>query len=563
MASTPHPYRAALLETRWPLAGGITLAVVQSLALLPLPLILQRLIFTTIGAQDRVELWLLSGAVVVLTAISAFAAVGSWALLQRSTKSATAQLRRKIIDRVFDTDLASVAEIDVEEVNSRLVGDTSRIEQTVTAVLRTGVPGVVLVLGLGTLMVVIDPLLTLVLVAVIPVLTLSNRRFRPGMSNAFTESQAAYEHMGRLVRSSLHGQLLLRAHGIDDVERERMVASIMNIRTLTAARLVRVSMFGAWQSTVQAAASSLLLAVGGLRVMSGAMSTGALLSFVGAVALIRGPGGSLLGLTPTLVEGRLALGRVEAFVNKPLSRMAYFDSSNAIAATGSLNGLVIPHPITSLALHDVSYAYRSQTPVIDRLTLHIDAGRTVALAGANGTGKSTTVALLLGLLEPTSGTALVNGVAMPGIDGRAFRRQVGIVLQHAQMLPGTLRHNLLRHVHGISDDELWAVLAVAEATEIVANLPGGLDFEFVDEAGPLSGGERQRIAIARALVGGPTVLVLDEPSNHLPVALIERVMTSVRTAQPDCAIVLISHDPAVLELADDIMHLARPAAVSP
>jgi ATP-binding cassette, subfamily B, bacterial len=556
MATTSTHYRRALLNSRGPLFMGIGLAVLQSLMLLPLPLILKRLLFTSIPDANRGELWGLSLAVVALTGGSAFAAVASWAMLQRSTKSATAQLRRAIIDRVFNTDLAVVAELDVEEVNSRLVGDTSRIEQAVTALLRTGVPGVVLVVGLGALMIVIDPVLAAVVAGVVPVLVWSNRRLRPGMSSAFAESQAAYEQMGRLVRSSLNSQLLLRAHGIDDIERRRMVDAIMKIRTLTAARLVRVSTFGAWQTMVQAGASSLLVAVGGERVMSGALSTGSLLSFVGAVALIRTPGGSLAGLTPAIVEGRQSLQRVEAFLDRPLALMAYYEHVD-----DSVDGPMrtVPSPIAQLALHDVSYRYRSDTPVVEHLSLTIDGGRIMALAGANGAGKSTALALLLGLLRPTSGTATVNGLAMDDVDGRGVRRQIGIVLQHAQVMPGTVRHNLVRHAGDLDDDALWAVLATAEASEIVANLPGGLDFEFVDDAGPLSGGERQRLAIARALVGQPSVLVLDEPSNHLPVELIERVLARVRATQPDCAIVVISHDPAVLILADEVVHLRRPA----
>ena len=235
----------------------------------------------------------------------------------------------------------------------------------------------------------------------------------------------------------------------------------------------------------------------------------------------------------------------------------------------------------ALAVRDVSFAYETgagaeagcgtetgpdagseaeatagtAAPVLKDVSLKIPAGKITAIAGPSGSGKSTLADILLGLLEPRGGEVRVDGVPLAGSNTRRWRRSVAGVFQDPYLFHGTIRENLRWARPEATEAEMWRALRLAAAEEFVAALPKGLDTVTGDRGGWLSGGERQRIALARALIREPALLVLDEATSQLDAENERQILAVLESLRGRTTVVVIAHRPALLEGADRVVLL--------
>ena len=194
-------------------------------------------------------------------------------------------------------------------------------------------------------------------------------------------------------------------------------------------------------------------------------------------------------------------------------------------------------------------------PALESVTLDVPAGKMTAITGPSGAGKSTLADLLLGLLEPAGGEVCVDGVPLTGPNPRRWRHSVSFVPQDPYLFHDTIRANLRWARPEATEAEMWRALRLAAADRFVAALPEGLDTVTGDRGGRLSGGERQRIALARALMRRPALLVVDETTSQLDAESERQILATLRSLRGRTTVVAISHHPAMLEAADGIVVL--------
>ncbi len=209
-----------------------------------------------------------------------------------------------------------------------------------------------------------------------------------------------------------------------------------------------------------------------------------------------------------------------------------------------------------MAVRHVSFAYANTAgaPALADADLDVPAGTLTAIAGPSGAGKTTLADLLLGLIEPAGGEVLVDGVPLTGSNLRRWRRSVAYVPQDSYLFHDTIRANLQWARPEASEADLWRALRLA-AAEFVAALPEGLDTVVGDRGARLSGGERQRIALARALIREPTLLVLDEATSQIDAETERCILTALHSLRGRMTMVVIAHRTALLEGADTIVML--------
>ena len=225
------------------------------------------------------------------------------------------------------------------------------------------------------------------------------------------------------------------------------------------------------------------------------------------------------------------------------------------AADPPADGLAIPTAGPwRVAFEDVAFRHADGPPLLEGLSLVLEPGKTTALVGRSGAGKSTVVDLLLGLRRPDAGRIVVGDVDLRSLHGETWRRHVGVVPQDPRLFDWTVRDNLRLVAPEASEDGMKAALETAHAG-FVARLPEGLDTRLGDRGARLSGGERQRICIARALLQDPALLVFDEPTSHLDADAERAVALGVSRAAKGRTTLLIAHRLSTVRAADRIVLL--------
>jgi ABC-type multidrug transport system fused ATPase/permease subunit len=531
----------ALFRRSWPrLVLGIALAAVQTLSLLPLPVLIRRAIDVAIPEGRRGEIAALAAAMVGLTVLSAAVTLLARRVTLRVTKRAASDLRRDVIDRLNRAPRQFHVTADQGRLHETVVRETDRIDLGTSSLIADLLPSAVLVLGMLGVLISIDWVLTTVTVVTGALFAITNKSLLRQLDRRFARYHRALEAFSRGVTQMLRVQDLMRIHGARQVETANRDRELAALEQTAVSRALALTAYEVIQQSLIAFVGAMILFVGGLRAAAGATSIGDLISFYAGFALLRGPLSSGSGAIPTIIEGRQALDRLYAKLDE-IDPDPYIGQSTI-------------ELIGALALEHVSLRYDGAL-VLDDVSLRVEPGCTLALVGANGSGKSSAVNVLLGLYRPEHGRVLADGVSYEHLDIASLMQQFGVVPQVPFFFPGTVRENLLYGSRDTDEAALQRALELANAWEFVQQLPGGLDAELSDDALTLSGGQRQRLAIARALVREPAVLVLDEPTNHLDRATVAALLDALRTLDPSPTVIVVSHDEGFLEHVDEIVRM--------
>jgi ATP-binding cassette, subfamily C, bacterial LapB len=298
----------------------------------------------------------------------------------------------------------------------------------------------------------------------------------------------------------------------------------------------------------QSLVTVLMVLHGAHLVLTGVISTGALIAGVMLAGRALGPVGQMALLLTRAFQARQAYDALKPVLEAPQER----EAARAFVAMERING--------ALALDGVSFAYSAEgETVLKNVSLSARPGERIAILGAIGSGKSTLMRLFPALLLPKDGKALVDGVAADMIDPAVLRRAIAHVPQDAMLFRGTLRQNILIHAPRATDKDLLEAIGVSGAAEWINRLPRGLDTIIGERGQGLSGGQKQAVALARALVGRPKVLLLDEPTGAMDgrteTGLLSRL--AVYAGRNRATLVIVTHRPAVLDIVDRIVVLDK------
>ena len=282
------------------------------------------------------------------------------------------------------------------------------------------------------------------------------------------------------------------------------------------------------------------------RLASGQSAPSDIFAFLLYAALLTRPIGGLANIYGSYQMASGTLARLETVLEvKP--EPGYASGSGVDRLKGSIE------------FRSVSFSYPERPPVLENVNLSVNPGETVALTGANGAGKSTLVRLLMRFYTPTSGSILIDGQDIASIQLQQLRRQFGYVPQRALLFNGTIAENIAIGASlDVSENTRAAIeraARLAQADDFIRELPHGLDTEIGDHGVKLSGGQRQRIALARALFRDPPIFILDEATSMYDLESEAAFVEDCIAALGDRTVLIITHRPASLALADRIMEL--------
>jgi ABC-type multidrug transport system fused ATPase/permease subunit len=487
--------------------------------------------------------------VVVLVAASALGAVQQY-LLQRTAEGVVLTTRRTLTDRLLRLPIAEYDRRRTGDLMSRVGADTTLLRATVTSGIVDVAGSVVVGVGALVAMALVDGWLLLVTVASVAVGATIAVVAARGVRRLSQRAQEEVGAMTAAVERALSAVRTIRASGAT----AREVAGVGDSATRAYDAGVRVARLEALVSpagsiAVQGAFLA-VLGVGGYRVATGSMSVAELVAFILYLFLLVLPLGQAISAWTQLQTGLGALTRIQEVLALDPER----DAEPQRAASGP-PPRAPGRPVALLELDDVSFGYPNGTEVLRGVSLQVPPGSRVALVGPSGAGKSTILALIEGFYPLDSGVLRWSGTDVREIPRAALRARLGYVEQEAPVLAGTVRDNLLLTRPDATDPELWAVLADVGLTEVVRRSPRGLDVLVGDEGVLLSGGERQRLAIARSLLAGPELLLLDEPTASLDARNESLLRDTLAAAAADRALLVVAHRLSTVLDSDQIVVL--------
>ncbi|MDG4809877.1 ABC transporter ATP-binding protein [Micromonospora sp. WMMD1120] len=535
-----------LREHRGTLVVVGALSLVGAAASLAQPL-LTRTVLDRIGAEQSVAR--LVAALVALVVLAA--AIGGLRdyLLQRTAEGLVLGTRRRLAGHLLRLPIAEYDSRRTGDLLSRVGSDTTLLRAVVTSGLFETVTGAVTVVGAATAMVLLDPPLFGV--------TLLGVALGLGFATTFARrvralARAAQERIGEMtsaVERAISAARTIRASRAEARETATVAGSAREAYA-AGLRVARVQAFiGPIGSVTVQGAFLLVLGIGGARVAAGAISVGDLVAFVMYLFLLALPLGQVLRAYTQLQSGLGALQRIEEILAVPAEGATDHPPAPAVA-TATPRG-----PTPMIEFDRVGFGYPGGEPVLHEVSFTVPAGTRTALVGPSGAGKSTLLALVERFYEVGAGTIRLDGVDVRDLPRDALRARLGYVEQEAPVLAGTLRENLLITTPDASDERLRDVLDEVNLGHLANRTAAGLDVQVGEGGVLLSGGERQRLAIARALLAGPPVLLLDEPTSNLDSrneAALRRAIDAVAVRR---TLLIVAHRLATVVDADQIVVL--------
>lgn len=521
------------------------------------PLVVALMIDRGVGTRDvRALAWY--GALLAAMALAGFAStLICQKMASRASQGIGTALRDALFTHVNELSGAEIDRFGTPSLITRMTNDVNQVQLAIALAIRQMTRFPLLAVGSMVAALLIDARLGVVFLIATPLIGLVFWLVMARCIPYFKRMQLKLDRIALITREGLSGARAVRAFVREGHERERFGRAAADQADVAIAVGRLTSLLNPATFLIMNLAVCAILWVGGAQVNVGALTQGQVMAFVNY-------------MTQALLAIVYVANLVVVFTRAQASAERIFEVLDcepsvrdpAVAAECRRSAPVSQ----AIRLADVGFAYPGASlRAVEGVTLQVPAGGTLGVIGGTGSGKSTLAQLLVRLYDATEGSIEVLGEDVRSLPLGELRAMIGYVPQKAELVSGTIRSNLLWRDASASDAELWRALETAQAAEFVRRLPRGLDAEVEAGGGNFSGGQRQRLTIARALVGDPRVLVLDDASSALDLKTDAELRTALRTCHAGAALggctVVVSQRVASVCDADVICVMRRGRAV--
>lgn len=524
----------------WQLGLGLGLGVIATGIQLAVPHFAGDLINGFGKSIDKTLLVSVIGMFILSAVISAL----SGTVLGIFGENVVSRLRNTLWDKLIRLRVAYFDETKAGEMTSRLINDSTQIKDLLANSFPRMITSLLTVVGALTLMVLKDWRMTaimalaipLVMLVMLPVMRQSHKVGRDRQNSLADFNGAAGETLSeiRLVKSS----------NAEPFETEKGHTTIQSLYKIGLREAVYDSVAGPLMTAVMMGLFVGVLAYGAHRVSQGTMTMGTMFSFLMYLFQLLGPSSTLGQFFSDLAKASGSTERVQALLAEPEEDLT--------------SGVDVDVEGQTLAMSHVDFAYDDSKKILSDVSFEAQPNTVVAFAGPSGGGKSTIFSLLERYYTPTAGEIMIGNHDVSDVNLANWREQIGFVSQDSAIMAGTIRHNLTYGLTGeYSDDDLWRVLGLAFAEKFVRDMPAGLDTEVGERGVKVSGGQRQRLAIARAFLRDPKILMLDEATASLDSESEAMVQKALESLMKGRTTLVIAHRLSTIVDADKIYFIEQ------
>jgi ATP-binding cassette, subfamily B, bacterial len=435
------------------------------------------------------------------------------------------------------------AKSKIGDIVSRINNDIGEVQRICADTLLSVLSNVLFLIGSLAVMASLNGRLFLASIALLPVSVIALRHYQARLTVETRTLRERSSDLGSFLIESFLAMRLIVATGNEHREAEEFRRR--NGRFLESLLSMQMVAFlaSALPGAVLTASTAIVFLYGGKLVIENHLTIGGLVAFMAYHLRLLGPVQVMLGTYTNLLTGGVALGRVFEILDVPIEVR---DSVSAVAC-GNLRG--------QINFDRVRFRFSEGVPVVEDVTCQIPAGRICAIVGASGAGKSTLADLLLRFYDPDSGAISIDGRDLRNLRLRDLRRQIALVEQTPFLFHATIRENIAYGNPAATLDEIRHCARSAAIDDFIQTLPSGYDTIIGERGCTLSAGERQRIALARALLRNPAILIMDEPTAALDPRSEATVARALAQARYSRTVILITHRMSIVEIADQVFVL--------
>lgn len=536
-----------LAPHRGQLAVAVVLMIAASAATSSKALLIKYIFDEVFAQKQQAWIWPLAGVVFLVFLLGGLAAYGSSIILNRIGQGVVTDIQRDSLSHLIDTDISFFHEHPAGELISRLTNDVEEMRYAIVESMTNSGTNTLRLIGLIGVMFWLDWRLSIASVIVFPLAGIWVGRRGKRMRRVSNSTQVERGQFAHLLNQTFQNVRHIKAYGMEAYEKKRVGDTIQRLFAL-AHKGFRISAISEPVNELLGAIPVCgLIVYGGHAVIGGRTTTGALMAFIFAFLSAYEPIKRLAKTSAVMQRGLSAADRLFALLDEP---PAIRDAPDAVPLT-------IATP--SIRLDNVKFSYRTGKPALEGVTIDVPAGKTVALVGASGAGKSTVLSLIPRFYDvnPEGGAVLIDGQDVRGVTLASLRSQMALVSQEVALFDDTILSNIAYGRPGATEAEIVAAAQGAAADEFIRNLAEGYQTRVGENGVKLSGGQRQRIAIARALLRGAPILLLDEATSALDAESERIVQEALSVLGQGRTVLVIAHRLSTVVNADLIYVMDR------
>ena len=509
------------------------------------PMVVADIIKVGIAGGDTTYIWTRCGLLVLMALIGLLCSFTAQYFAARAAIGTSTGLRHELMAHIQSLSFSELDTLGVSTLITRMTSDVNQVQNGLNMFLRLFLRSPFIVAGAMIAAFTIDTQIALIFLAAIPVLAVIVFGIMRITSPMYKTVQSRLDAVTGATRENLSGVRVVRAFGREDAEEENFVQQNASLNAMQ----LKVGRIAALMNPLTYVVVNLgiigILYFGANKIGSGALLSGDVVALVNYMSQILVELVKLANLVVLLTRAIASMCRVSQVLDTP-STMAFPEKPVSADAASDV----------AVAFDHVSLRYQGAgAESLSDVTFTAKKGQTIGVIGGTGSGKTTLVSLIPRFYDATKGQVTLLGQPITAYSKEELNRHVAVVMQKAQLFKGTIRSNLLWGNENATDEELWHALSIAQSEDFVRQKPGKLDDPVEQGGRNLSGGQRQRLTIARALVGHPDILILDDSASALDYATDAALRKALRTLPAETTLFIVSQRTSSLRHADQIIVL--------
>ena len=497
------------------------------------------------GETPDMELFFIIAAVIIgLSVLISLLDGFRWKIDIRLSVNFIRDLRKELFDKIQMISMRSFGKRTSGDIIRRVSDDANTLKNFLTGQGKAMILNVVALISISVIALCVNWRLALLVLIPMPIAAFLTQKTMKKIGGLYGKWWRKVCSSSKYLNDIISGQMVVKSYGSEEREKERYADISEQVAVSYSKAECTWYLLSPLLRYILAVGEMMMLYFGASMVLDLKITLGEFVQFTGYASMLYGPVDWLMQLPRALSQAMVSAGKIFEIIDEPIDLN---EDENAVDM--EIKG--------DISFENVSFGYTAYDPVLKNISCNIRQGEMIGIVGHSGAGKSTMINLIMRLYDPTNGSVKIDGVDIRDITAKSLHQNLGVVLQETFLFNGTVFENIAYAKPGATFEEIIRAAKIADAHDFITRLPDGYNTYVGEKGYSLSGGERQRIAIARAIIRDPKILILDEATASLDTQTEKQIQTALNRLVRGRTTIAIAHRLSTLSRADRLIVLDK------